>query len=345
MDIGRRSFISGAAALAATSPCVSGAAAPAMSGRVSFCAFADIHHFPGYWPHSGREWMERILARAEAEKTDFTVQLGDMVHDVVRERGYLKAYSSFRQPTYHVVGNHDGERNRRCEMLDAFGLEKPHYVFERGGFRFIVFNPNFFQTKDGKYVAYEGYNLSQALKAGAVKTGCIIPPEQVEWIRDAVETSSLPCVLFSHESIERDHSAANARAVRAILNDVNRRNPGRVRLVVNGHHHIDYVRVESDIVYLDLNSATYQYFVKPHDLYPGEFVKKNLNSRHSIAWNDPLSAVITLDAAAGSIEIKGSHSTCMFGITPEKAGYSPYDPLGRAAVPYIRSFRFEKQFS
>lgn len=343
MNVNRRGFLAGAAAFSAACTSIPGLAA-SRSGRVSFCAFADIHHFPGYWPHSGREWLDRILSRADSEKTDFTIQLGDMVHDVVRERDYLKAYSSFRQPTYHVVGNHDGERNRRSDMLDAFGLEKPHYMFERNGFRFIVFDPNFFLTKDGRHVAYEGYNLSQALKANVVEKGCIIPPDQVEWLRDAVEGSSLPCVLFSHESIERDHSASNARAVRAILNDVNRRNPGRVRLVVNGHHHIDYVRVEKDIVYLDLNSATYQYFVKPHDLYPAEYVKKNLNSRHSIAWNDPLSAIITLDAA-GSIEIKGSHSTCMFGITPEKAGYSPYDPLGRAAVPYIRSFRFEKKFS
>ena len=345
MKTSRRNFIAGASAFAAAIARHPGEAATSAPGKVSFCAFADIHHFPGYWPHSGREWLDRILDRAKTEKTDFTIQLGDMVHDVVRERDYLAAYNGFSQSTYHVVGNHDGERNRRSEMLEAFGLEKANYMFERAGFRFIVFNPNYFLAKDGTFVAYERYNLFHANKAGAVAKGCIIPPEQVEWIRDAVEGSSLPCVLFSHESIERDGSAANAREVRSILEDANRRHPGRVRLVVNGHHHIDYVRVAGDIVYLDLNSATYQYFVKPHGAYPEEYVKKNLNSRHAIAWNDPLSAVITLDAAAGSVEIKGSHSTCMFGVTPEKAGYSPYDPLGRPALPCIRSFRFEKKFS
>ena len=182
MKTSRRNFIAGASAFAAAIARHPGEAATSAPGKVSFCAFADIHHFPGYWPHSGREWLDRILDRAKTEKTDFTIQLGDMVHDVVRERDYLAAYNGFSQPTYHVVGNHDGERNRRSEMLEAFGLEKANYMFERAGFRFIVFNPNYFLAKDGTFVAYERYNLFHANKAGAVAKGCIIPPEQVEYV-------------------------------------------------------------------------------------------------------------------------------------------------------------------
>ena len=38
--------------------------------EVKFCAFADIHYYPGVFPHDTREWLERVLNRAENSKVE-----------------------------------------------------------------------------------------------------------------------------------------------------------------------------------------------------------------------------------------------------------------------------------
>ena len=53
MGIGRRGFIgAGVASLFAGNLL----AKPA-EDEVKFCAFADIHYFPGVFPHDTREWL------------------------------------------------------------------------------------------------------------------------------------------------------------------------------------------------------------------------------------------------------------------------------------------------
>ena len=341
----RRCFLKGTGCLAlgaALPKATSAAALP--SGKVKFCAFADIHHFPGYWPHGDSEFLEKILARADREKTDFVIQLGDFVHDLNLSKDYLDLYAGFGQPTYHVVGNHEGERQDLASTLKALKLENPYYFFERNGFRFVVVDPNYFLDTDGAYRHYESYNLHRATQAKRVAKGCVLPPEQEEWLKDAVTTSSLPCVVFLHESFERPGSVANGPALMDFFDETNARHPGRVRMVVNGHYHTDHVRVRNDIVYFDMNSASYQYFVKAHARYPAEYIATHRNSNHAIAWNDPLSAVVTLETG-GKIRIEGSESTFFRGVTPEMAGLAPRDGLGRPTVPMISSFEFEKRFS
>ena len=64
MDVSRRGFIAGASA---ASVCGAGAqhVSQLPAERVTFLAFADIHYFPGVFPHDSREWLERILATAK----------------------------------------------------------------------------------------------------------------------------------------------------------------------------------------------------------------------------------------------------------------------------------------
>ena len=78
--IGRREFIgTGAAALLAGNV----RAAPP-DGEVTFCAFADIHYYPGAFPHDTREWLERVLDRAEKAQADFIIHMGDFTHTPVK---------------------------------------------------------------------------------------------------------------------------------------------------------------------------------------------------------------------------------------------------------------------
>ena len=346
----RRAFISGAAvaSVAATLPT---GAAPSYSdkGKVRFLTFSDIHFFPGVWPF-GIEWLNRILDRAEQEKTDFTIQVGDFVQCANKPAAveYTKRYNTFSQPTYHVLGNHDGEVGGLAATFKLYNLEQPCYFFDRNGYRFIVGDTNYYLERGATVPThYEYYNFAKAKQRGVVEKGCLIPDEQLEWIRKTVEESPFPCVFFSHMSIERRGSVVNAAEVRAVFEEANRRVPGKVRLVVNGHDHMDHVCVINDIVYFSVNSATNYCYEGKHEKFPEDFVKANINTKYAVVWSDPLSAVVTLDS--NGVKIVGSSSSYYHGVTPQKAGYPPYPhefgPLRRPVSPMISTFEYTKKYS
>lgn len=344
MTVNRRNFLKTAAlaAVATGLPDLGRAATPkASAGKVSFALFSDIHYHPGTWPH-GRDWLERILEKAAADKADFIIHAGDFVHDAGKAADYVRYYTGFRVKTYGCLGNHDGEYGGLAKTLAAYEMEKDYYFFDRQGWRFIVANPHYFQRKTGEIVPHENFNM---YRCKDVKFPYILPPVELEWLKDTIENSPYPCVYIAHESVERPWSTCNGAEVRKIFDDANARHPGRVRLVINGHHHVDYMRVIRNIVYFDVNSASYYYSIKPHDCFPPEFVKTCVGAKQMIAWNDPLSCLVTLDVAKGTIHVEGTESTCYLGVTPEKAGIKLRDPHGRAIVPCIRGFDYQNAYS
>ena len=175
-DIGRREFIgAGLASLAAGNLL----AKPA-EDEVKFCAFADIHYYPGVFPHDTREWLERVLNRAEKSKVDFIIHMGDFTHTPVKCRDYVDFYNDFRIKTYHTIGNHDDDGNSHEETLAAYRLSRGYYHFDRGGFRFIVTDTNNCLV-DGKWVHYSNGNYyavgrkSGRLKRPLLKNSCAVP--------------------------------------------------------------------------------------------------------------------------------------------------------------------------
>ena len=343
----RRDFFKGMTIVAATAGVPSlaraGAATTHAGGSVRFCAFADLHYYPGVLPNSENlSFLDGVLARAKAEKAEFIIDLGDFVHrtDRPEELAAIKRYRTCGLPNYHVLGNHDGEYTSVKEAMELFGMKKNYYFFDCKGWRFIVGDDNHFKTKDGKFVHYERWNFDKYVKANNLEWFDCIPPEQVKWLRQTIDASPYPCVFFSHGSVERGWSVRNNEEIRAVFNEANRKSPGKVRLVINGHHHTDHVCVLDDIVYLELNSANYYYFGKQHDAYPPEMRKKAEDIRNTIAWREPLSAVISLDEE--NIRIDGSHSTYLLDITPEKAGYPPFDELRRPALPLVSTFEYKR---
>ena len=158
--IGRRAFIgAGAATLlaGASGGAVQGARGARGDGEVKFCAFADIHYYPGVFPHDTREWLERVLDRAEKVHADFIIHMGDFTHTPAKCRDYVDFYNDFRIKTYHTVGNHDDDGNSHEETLAAYRLARGYYHFDRGGFRFIVTDTNNC-LMDGKWVHYSSSN-------------------------------------------------------------------------------------------------------------------------------------------------------------------------------------------
>ena len=105
---------------------------------------------------------------------------------------------------------------------------------------------------------------------------------------------------------------------------------------MNGHLHVDHLRVLDNILYWDVNSANYQYYAKRHDKYPAEYMATHRGAGNNIGWKEPLSAILTL-WPDGRIQIDGSKSDWLFGVSPADAGYPLYDEDGRETHPMIQS--------
>ena len=342
--IGRRGFIgAGAAALFAGDALGVERPRTSSAGEVKFCAFADIHYYPKVFPHDTREWLERVLARAEKEKVNFIIHMGDFTHKPATYKDYVDFYNDFRIKTYHTIGNHDDDGNSHEATLSAYRLECGHYFFDRGGFRFIVTDTNHC-CADGKFFHYSDSNYYAIHRKIGGSSISRVPPEQLEWLKATIESSPYPCVVTSHASYEREDGSPDRTDVRKIFNDANAKRPGKVRLVINGHHHCDYVRILDNIVYLDLNSASYDWMVNTHTAYPEEDVKRWKHARHVIAWNDPVSAIITI-SQSGHLKVEGQRSTFYRGVTPKMAGLPTTNGVGRLITPNVQSFEMKMSYS
>ena len=331
--LGRREFLSLGAAAAVSGMAARADASPDGEG-VRFLAFADIHYsLSGFWPNATQEWLDRVLDRAVGSKADFVMSLGDFTFGPSRkkEREYVEHYNSFRPiKTYHTYGNHEFETVTPEELAEVYGLKNGYYSFDLKGFRFVVLDPHWY-VKDGKCHRF----FKRCSYPETKQPYFILPPEQMEWLRQTVVGSPLPCVVFSHESIERGHSGiANRAEIRAIFAEANARKPGTVRLAINGHSHKDNFRMLDGVAYLDLNSASYD-INSDHTAYPEEFRKRCGAARCIITWNDPISAVITL-TPKGGLRIDGMRSTYYLGVTPEMAGWR-CDNDGRQTSPNVQS--------
>ena len=311
-----------------------------------FCLFADIHYYPGVYPHDTVDWLEQILDRARRENVSFVVHLGDFAHEPKKCIDYVNRYNDCGMPAYHVLGNHDCDGNTYEETLAAYRLDRGHYHFDFGGWRFVVLDTNYC-CLDGRFFHYSvanypGHHLywkthDRKELVGHSLSDTRVPPAQLSWFADVVERSPRPCVVMSHASFERANGSPDSAAVRKIIDQTNQRHPGRIRLVLNGHHHRDHVRILENVIYMDVNSANYDWFLKEHDRYPVSYVEKWKNVRHCIFWDDPVSAIVSL-WPSGHIRVEGQRSRFHLGITPSAAGNSPFDRAGRPTSPNIQSF-------
>lgn len=342
----RREFIkAGATALGLNASSVL-SAEPENDSCLKFCLFADIHYYPGVYPHDTVEWLDRVLDRARREKAAFVMHLGDFAHEPKKCIDYVNHYNDCGIPAYHVLGNHDCDGNTYEETLSAYRLERGHYHFDFGGWRFVVLDTNYC-CLDGRFFHYSlanypGHHLywkthDRKELEGHSLSDTRVPPEQLDWFAGVVERSPYPCVVASHASFERANGSPDSAAIRKIINETNKRHPGRVRLVLNGHHHRDHVRILENVIYMDVNSANYDWFLKEHDKYPAAYAGKWSNVRHCIFWDDPISAIISL-WPTGRINVDGQRSRFHLGVAPANAGYNPFDRAGRPTSTDIQSF-------
>lgn len=276
---------------------------------VKFSVFSDLHASETFVP-DGEQRLDAILERAKQEQVDFVIHCGDFCMDP--HSALVNKYNSFSIPTYHVLGNHDSDQYPLEEVVAGWGMPGEYYYFDKNGFRFIVLNSNYYRYED-RDVAY---SLGNYYKFGPYRD--YVSREQVAWLEETVMASPYPMVLLSHNNLALDDKQGDALKNREEVQAVIRKaheNGKRILLCINGHFHVDYMRIYEHVCYLDMNSATMYWMPTQHHLFPEEYHEAHPGARNIAIYNDPVHAVITL-SDDGTIDIAGMKSSYFCGVGP-----------------------------
>jgi predicted phosphodiesterase len=295
-----KSSILGGSSFVATWPVLAGAAA----GRekesprpLRFGIIADIHKDV---MHDADDRLRVFIEQLTREKVDFILQLGDFCVPKEDNRGFLKIWNNFERHKYHVLGNHDTDDNgqghtTRERTMAYWKMPARFYSFERGGVHFVVL---------------DGNDRPADHKSGYPR---FIADDQLEWLRKDLAATEKTTIIFVHQSPERpeDGGLQNGTEVRGILEQANRAAGFRkVVACFTGHHHRDYVRQINNIVYPQINSASYHWV-------GGNFLRVRCSKevdakypyiKYTVPYRKPIFALATIDPGRGFLKIEGRRS-------------------------------------
>jgi predicted phosphodiesterase len=294
---------------------------------VKFGILADIHR--DLTPDAD-ERLEVFLKRVESEKPDFIISLGDFAHPLPANRPFAERFRQAACPAWHVLGNHENDRGTKAEAAAFLEMPAPYYSFDMAGYHCVVLDGNFIYD-DNAFIDYEKGNYFRVNGRQA----SYISDEQCEWLAADLQSTALPTLIFSHQSLLHDLDGIPNRAfVQRLLETANEQ-AGFHKVVAcfNGHHHQDFYRCINRIHYFSINSASYFW----HDRsipgrYAPELEEKYGNLHHMALYRDTLSAFVSIDPH-GHLSLRGVMS--QWAVPAPENSPSASVRFGREALPSI----------
>lgn len=269
---------------------------------MKFGIFADSHID---FIHDGLSRVEKFYAKANSEKVDFCIQLGDFCSpceekiEIKRKAVAMVGEQSIK--TYHVLGNHDNDHNSKSEVLEFIGQESAYGSFDAGGVHFIYLDANYYREGELEI----SYSYGNYKGASATADLPILPREELEWLRADLAGAKYPSVIFSHQSlIESRAGIINAEAFREVI----RTAPLGVLMCICGHEHVDRIEEREGVIYYCLNSMSYYWAgsAYTHSPYGAEVDAEFPLVKYVFPYKEPLFAIIEI--TDGEIIITGSES-------------------------------------
>lgn len=278
--------------------------------NVTFGVFADLHT---EYIHDSAYRVDTFLNECRG-KVDFCVELGDFCppgERNLKDKQYiLKKIALSGIPFYHVLGNHDMDKNCKADVLNNIGAADTHLSFDCGGVHFITLDACFYKFGD-KYYPYDHGNYKNAPENVLLP---VLPQSELDWLKKDLAKAKYPSVIFTHQSlIESRAGIKNAENFRMVAKN----SPNGVVLAVCGHEHVDRLEKKDGTHYLCLNSMSYYWAGSKykHDTYDKSITENHPYLESIFPYREPLYAVIQITDSA--IYVNG---TCS-----EFVGSSPND--------------------
>lgn len=112
--------------------------------------------------------------------------MGDFCRPYDYNREFLSIREGFSRNKYHVIGNHemDGGFNRK-QVIHLWEIPEAHYSFDTNDFHIIVLDGNDKNPSKEKALGYARF----------------IGKKQLNWLKIDLKSTSLSCLIFSHQSL------------------------------------------------------------------------------------------------------------------------------------------------
>jgi len=230
---------------------LSGRRKVARFGIVTDCHYADADPAGTRFYRESLDKLGECVARMNAEKVDFLVELGDFKDQgrppVERDTlGYLEdaeaVFQRFEGRTYHALGNHDVDSISKPQFLErvtntGIPAERSCYSFDVDGLHGVVLDANY--RANGADYDHGNFDWTDAN----------IPRHELKWLQADLEATSQPVVVFIHQLLDGTGAVyvKNAAEVRAVLEA-----SSKVLAVFQGHHHAGSYRRINGIHYYTL---------------------------------------------------------------------------------------------
>ncbi|MBQ4509985.1 MAG: metallophosphoesterase [Clostridia bacterium] len=216
--------------------------------------FTDCHYCkaeylgPTRRPKLSINKIREAMNAFKSNNVDIVFCLGDMTdHDenstkeqiIECFKEAMSLIKSYNIPFYLVPGNHDYLVMTANDMEKEADFKIPPYTVETNTHSFIILDANYRS------------NMVRFDKAGVQWTDSNLPPHQIEFLKNALNTSTKRCVVLVHEnldpSVDKMHIIKNAEQARDII-----KNCQKVSLVIQGHYHSGKESTIDNIPYITL---------------------------------------------------------------------------------------------
>lgn len=293
---------------------------------ITFGVISDVHQDIMF---DAEERLQSFLDEAKSKKVDFVIELGDFCQAKEANIPFVNRWNSFSGDKFHVIGNHDLDITDKAEYMEFAGMSSRYYSVDKGDFHIIVLDPNNILV-DGSF--------RSPFRSG--RYGDHVDSEQMEWLKKDIESTDKRCIVFSHQSFERDGVIKNGEQVREIFERENERvGYTKVAAVLSGHDHTDYQRVIRGISYIQVNSASNQWVGGDYICdarYSKEIDEKYPYMKYTTPYKDSLYAFVTIDSEG--VTVKGKKSSFV-APTPDELNI-PRNIHNIPLVPYISDYKY-----
>lgn len=184
-------------------------------------------------PNLSLRKIQQAMDAFAAAQVDLVFCLGDLTDHApgdsaadVREnfREVMNLLQAYSLPVYLIPGNHDYLMMTAEEIAEESTLPIPPYTVHAGEFDFIILDANYRS------------DMRRFDRAGVEWTDANLPPEQLTYLRNALNSAQNDCIILIHENIDpaidSSHRVNNADEIRTLLADY-----PRVKAVIQGHYH------------------------------------------------------------------------------------------------------------
>lgn len=156
-----------------------------MTETLELLLLSDVHNGPPFEAKAGplalRE-LRAVLEHVEGLRPDLLIDLGDRINNTDAEQDarhmseVAAAFEASSKERHHLLGNHDVKLLSRQDNERLLGRPLGHRLLHRAGWTLILWSPAPQFQRDG----------------------CVVPPDDVEWLAKALDRLDRPAVLFTH---------------------------------------------------------------------------------------------------------------------------------------------------